>query len=237
MSEPDVSVIVPALNEEERIPTCLEYLNRQDFTGSYEVIVADGCSEDRTVEIAEEMGARVVREKHRRIAAERQAGAKVARGRLLLFTDADSTAPPEWISSVVRSFETHPRVACVYGPVMPSDSQRSTTLLAEIVIPAYMILSGMIGFYTPIGSNMAFRREAFEEIGGFNADLVTCEDLDIAMRSRQCGRLLLDTRMRMYASQRRVDAWGLLHYTVFGIGNAIRYRLTGTSSSSYEDIR
>ena len=78
MPEPDASIVVCTLNEETRIGSCLRRLRDQDYAGAYEIIVADGCSDDRTGEIVREMGVRLVLEQKRSIAAERQAGANAA---------------------------------------------------------------------------------------------------------------------------------------------------------------
>jgi glycosyltransferase involved in cell wall biosynthesis len=237
MSAPEVSVIVCTLNEEKRIGTCLRHLQDQDYTGSYEIIVADARSEDRTVEIAREAGARVVIENKRSIAAERQAGANAARGRWLLFTDADSTAPRHWIASVVQAFCKHPQAACVYGPVTPNDAPALISALSGLVMPMYVLVSHWIGMPTPFGSNLAIRRDVLEKVGGFNTDLVTCEDLDLARRCRQYGQLVLDLRVRMRVSNRRVAAWGVWKYVTFHLFNGIRFYLTGVAGRDYEAVR
>jgi len=237
MQNPDVSVIVCTLNEEKRISACLRCLYDQDYTGVYEIIVADGCSEDRTVEIAERMGARIVLEKKRAIAAERQAGARAALGQFLLFTDADSMAPRGWISAVIHAFRTHPNAVIVYGPVLPSDARPLTSFLANLLLPAYFALLHWLRLDTPVGSSLAIRRDAFLAIDGFNTDLVTCEDIDLAKRCRHLGKLVYSRRVRMLVSQRRVTAWGTWKYVTFHLINGLRYHFTGRSSRDYGCVR
>ncbi|MBU2099961.1 glycosyltransferase, partial [Candidatus Micrarchaeota archaeon] len=106
----DVSIIVCTLNEEKRIGSCLKSINKQKFSGSFEVIVADGNSEDQTVEIAKGLGVKTVIEKVRRISAERNAGAKIAEGKYFLFTDADAVVPENWVQENFDFFEKQPEV-------------------------------------------------------------------------------------------------------------------------------
>jgi len=92
-SEPTVSVVIPCLNEEANIETCvkraLDVLAANDLDG--EVIVADNASEDRSAELAEAAGARVVSEPRRGYGSAYLAGLGVARGRYIVMADADLT--------------------------------------------------------------------------------------------------------------------------------------------------
>ena len=55
-----ISVVIPAFNEEKYLPDCLKSLRNQDYTGPYEIIIADNGSVDETVRIAQNFGARIV---------------------------------------------------------------------------------------------------------------------------------------------------------------------------------
>ncbi|MDP2717349.1 MAG: glycosyltransferase family A protein, partial [Candidatus Micrarchaeota archaeon] len=85
----NVSVIIPAYNEEKTLARTISSIRRQDFVAD-EIIVADGGSSDGTLDIAGAMADQVVVEKKRTISAGRQAGAKIAQGRWLAFADADA---------------------------------------------------------------------------------------------------------------------------------------------------
>ena len=92
-SEPTVSVVIPCLNEEENIETCvrraLDVLSEHGLDG--EVVVADNASEDRSAELAEAAGARVVSEPRRGYGSAYLAGLGAARGRYIVMADADLT--------------------------------------------------------------------------------------------------------------------------------------------------
>ena len=95
----DVSVIVPAHNAQATIGATLAALGRQEFAGSYEVIVVDDGSSDRTAEIARQAGARVIRRPTAGgPAGARNAGREAAAGTVLAFTDADCEPTPRWLA-------------------------------------------------------------------------------------------------------------------------------------------
>ncbi|MEK6902858.1 MAG: glycosyltransferase, partial [archaeon] len=96
----DVSVVVCTLNEEKNIEACIAALRNQDFNGTYEIIVADGPSTDRTRMLAKKLADKVATETRTGIARERQAGAKIASGKIIAFTDCDSATPNEWVRRI-----------------------------------------------------------------------------------------------------------------------------------------
>lgn len=232
----DVSVIVCTLNEEKRIRNCLEHLRRQSFDGSYEIILADGNSPDRTIEIARPLVDQIVVETIRRISAERQAGARIAQGDILAFTDADSSAPENWLENGLKPFRDE-RVVAVYGAVYFSDASPAEDRVARWTMPAFQSLFEFIGLSNPIGSNLFIRKSAMEAIGGFNTQLVTCEDLDLIKRAKTKGKIVYAPQTEMRVSARRIQKWGYLYYVYFHIGNAIRYHVFKKPKRVYEDIR
>jgi Glycosyltransferases involved in cell wall biogenesis len=98
-----ISVIIPALNEEDVIEYCLQSLENQNYK-NFEIIVVDGGSKDRTVEIAEKY-ARVIKQKSKTIGGARKEGTLAAKGDILAFTDADTIFDPNWLSSIEKSMK------------------------------------------------------------------------------------------------------------------------------------
>lgn len=98
----DVSVIIPALNEEKYLPRCLESLSHQSRKEHFEIIVVDGGSIDRTAEIAEEYAHKVI-VKPSPVGVARNLGAKHAEGKILAFIDADTMACKSWTEEIARS--------------------------------------------------------------------------------------------------------------------------------------
>src|SRR5689334_13119115 len=100
-----ISFVIPAWNEESLLGPTLERLSvaRGHLADTSEVIVVDDCSTDRTVEIARQHGAKVVSVDHRQISATRNAGAREARGDLLIFIDADTLVTPQVVCAAVAA--------------------------------------------------------------------------------------------------------------------------------------
>src|SRR5674476_360535 len=89
--DPKVSFIIPALNEEKRIAILIDNIKKLDKNYNYEIIVADGNSTDKTREIAEKMGAIIIRDNKdapKTIANGRNTGASLASGEIFIFCDA-----------------------------------------------------------------------------------------------------------------------------------------------------
>ncbi len=102
-----ISVIIPTLNEEARLPALLADLRRERT--AHEIIVADGGSTDRTATTAKNAGARVVRAaagRGRQLAA----GAAVATGDCLLFLHADTRFPSDGLAAIARQLDAEPRL-------------------------------------------------------------------------------------------------------------------------------
>ena len=89
-----ISVIIPALNEEKYLPDCLKSLRNQDYSGPYEIIIADNGSADNTVRIAHDFNARVVPcPEKKSVFYARQIGADAAQGDIIAQADADTLYP------------------------------------------------------------------------------------------------------------------------------------------------
>lgn len=97
-----VSVVIPTLNEERSIGRVLQMLPKGE---NYEVVIVDGLSTDRTVEIAREMGARVVMEKRRGYGRAYKTGFREARGEIIVTMDGDLTYPAEMVEELVGILE------------------------------------------------------------------------------------------------------------------------------------
>ncbi len=129
---PSVSVVIPAYNEEEYLPLCLQSIRRQDYPGEYEVIAADNASEDKTARVALSWGAKLVYENKRSPACARQKGAEAATGEIIAFIDADTQAPTCWLSAIVSRFVREPETVVVSGPYAYFDAGRIAKITSYI---------------------------------------------------------------------------------------------------------
>ena len=101
-----LSFIVPAHNEERWIGECLSCIRAtmQKVGEPYEVIVVNDASTDATHQIAEQLGARVMRVEHRNISAVRNAGAREAKGQIFFFVDAFGYDPMFFFPEIQKTF-------------------------------------------------------------------------------------------------------------------------------------
>jgi glycosyltransferase involved in cell wall biosynthesis len=100
---PEISVIIPALNEKDTIGNVIRFLRDHQEGFVHEIIVADGGSTDGTVSEAEKAGADRIVQSPKGRARQMNAGAKVASGDLLWFLHADTFPPPRFDAMIVRA--------------------------------------------------------------------------------------------------------------------------------------
>ena len=181
------SVVIPALNEEVSIRRCLDSLSQQRFpANSFEVIVVDNGSSDRTVEIAESykgalhMTVLVVANVH--ISALRNAGATASRGKILAFLDADMVVPAGWLMEAEKIFQ-HSVATVVGGPFSVPEG---SSWVARGWFGRSRPKATASPSYIPSGNLMVTRSDFFR-VGGFDESLQTSEDCDFCCRARELG--------------------------------------------------
>ena len=215
------SIIIPTLNEEKNIGSCIREIQKQ--APSAEIIVVDGMSSDRTVEIARELGATVVFEKKRSVGAARTAGLKQAHGDVVCFVDADALPAKSWFENLVRPFADE-RVVGVGGRALPLDGTILETLGMWMVFGLSSSILFKMGIPLVTGQNMAFRRTAVLQTGGFlevvksGGGRAEGEDTNMFLRIKKKGKIA-HSNSYVKVSMRRIRAWGLPRYVLFNIRN------------------
>ena len=233
---PAVSVIIPALNEAKYIKEVMEGLRNQTL-GNFEVIVVDGGSTDSTVKIARGYGARVVIDKGGLISESRNRGARIARGGILFFTNADTRPAPHAIETYLDVFKEKNVVAAT-GPLDPlEESDAILRFCYKFVSVGLAQFAMAVGAPSISGSNFAVRRSAFMRAGGFDEKFKTYEDLDLSNRLKHQGRIAYSQGALVHTSARRIKAWGIPKYIYFNAANVARYYLFATPKEEYEPIR
>ena len=179
METPAVSILVAARNEETHIQGCLDALRRQEYPGELEVIIVNDRSEDRTAALVSAAAAAwpqlqlVEAPAEQRFSCPKKsalaAGIERSSGNLLLFTDADCQPPPSWVRSTVSQFE--PAVGLVAGyAYFPRPHLLRHKLLALDNLAVGALGAGGLGMGVALsatGRNLAYRREVYDELGGF----------------------------------------------------------------------
>ncbi|MDE2889208.1 MAG: glycosyltransferase [Gemmatimonadota bacterium] len=175
----DVTVVIPARNEAHRIEACLAALAEQTYPPERtDVIVVDDRSTDDTARRALAWtdripGLRVARDTEPALACPKKnaldAGIRVGAGEIILTTDADCIPSPDWIASTVRAFDTDVGMVAGYAP-LSAGKRLLSGLLALQGLVVSTLAAGSMGLGFPLtcsGRNLAYRRAAFHDAGGF----------------------------------------------------------------------
>ena len=212
-----VSVVIPAYNEENYLPSCLESIRKQDYTGEYEVIVVDNACTDNTAKIALDWGAKVVYESKRSPACARQKGAEAATGEIIAFIDADTQAPAYWLSTMVSRFVREPGTVSITGPYAYCDAGRFTKITSYIgnfisIIIDQLFRKAFNKGGAIWGSNFAVRRSALLEVGGFDTSIrFYGEEYEFSLRLKKAGKGGIIPRLFVLTSARRLKRIGVVN--------------------------
>jgi glycosyltransferase involved in cell wall biosynthesis len=185
--KPHLSVIIPCLNVEPVLPVQLEALAGQYCPDPWEVIIADNGSVDRTRDIAESFRRRfsalnVVSVERRGRHHACNAGTRLARGKFLVFVDADDEVAPGFLAAMHRGLENHEFVG---GST--EHRRLNPAVFANVTSARSGGLEPGVGFYPFVGgANMGVSRRVFEMLGGF-ASKPYCEDVDFSWRAQLSG--------------------------------------------------
>lgn len=190
--EPEISIVIPAFNEEASILQTLLSLCRNNTQWSTEIIVVNNASEDRTEALVRAAGIPCVMEPRKGVAFARNAGLHIAKGRYILNADADTIYPKDWINRMVTPLVSNPGIALVYGrfAFIPTGStSRLTYFLYEYIADCTRWFNKK--FRTEAmnvyGFNSGFRREQGLAVDGFNHPPGTNEDGWLALKLRDQG--------------------------------------------------
>ena len=192
---PLVSFVIPCYNERDYLESCLASISRQVADpASFEVIVVDNGSRDGTRELAASLGARVLLNERRGAAASRNLGAREAKGNLLAFVDADCILAPEWLPTLSGHLAGS-RTAAAAAPAVPVPGEMTWVETAWVQVFVCMNRRSQSGVHCVsnlASSNLLIVKSYFQEVGGFDEALLSCEDYDLSQRLLKHGTLVLD---------------------------------------------
>lgn len=200
-----LSIIIPAFNEEKYLPRLLESIKNQDYQ-NFEIIVADANSKDRTAEIAKKYGCKVT--KGGLPAAGRNSGAKIAKGKLLLFLDADVILPQQFLRRTVSEFIR--RNAGVATCFMRPLTKKKTDIALHNFANYYMKITRNVYPHAP-GFCIFSKKSIHDKIKGFNCELKLAEDHDYVRRASMAGCFKILRSETIPVSVRRFDKDGRLN--------------------------
>ncbi|RMG25480.1 MAG: glycosyltransferase family 2 protein [Bacteroidetes bacterium] len=207
--KPEVSIVIPAYNEEANILNTLSSLAELELDYPTELFVVNNNSTDRTQEILDTLEIRSYFQPVQGIKHARQMGLEKAKGIYLLQADADSIYPPYWGIDYVEALKD-PQVMMVYGrhSVIPSEgTPRFSMGLYEMAAGVlYKIRQRNREYINVLGFNSAFRTKDALEKGSYDHTPQGSEDGHMAMTLMQYGKLKLipSDRARVWTDDRRL---------------------------------
>jgi len=215
-NDPEVSIIIPAYNEELNIVPALASLCQNKTARSVEIIVVDNNSKDQTAQLAKACGVNCISETKQGITFARNKGLSVARGKYILNADADSIYPEQWIENMVKPLEDE-RIALTYGrfSLIPTgDTGRLTYFFYEYIAEFSRFINKKVKdeAVNVYGFNSGFRRTQGLSVGSFNHPIHTNEDgwLALKLRDKGYGKLHLVTNIEalVWTTDRRIQLDG-----------------------------
>ena len=181
-----LSVVIPAYNEARLIERTLQSVatsiasNQQaEFTS--EIIVVNNNSTDNTAELARQSGARVVFEPINQIGRARNAGAAQATGDWLLFLDADSLLSPGLLADILKLIASEKYVGC--GSTLRMEG---LPWWANMTLLFWTTVSVLC--HWAAGALVVCRRDAFQDVGGFDQELYALDEIRLSKQLKQWGR-------------------------------------------------
>ncbi len=185
---PRISVIVCTRNGARTLDECLTSLERLDYPNFEIIAVDDGSTDDSRGIIARHAGVRLVVQEVAGLSVARNNGADHATGEILAYTDDDCVADRDWLRYLCLAFRDS-SVACAGGPNIPPPAQSlaQACVIAAPGGPAHVLLTDVQAEHVP-GCNLAVRRSAFDEVGGFLPQYRTAgDDVDFCWRLLERG--------------------------------------------------
>jgi cellulose synthase/poly-beta-1,6-N-acetylglucosamine synthase-like glycosyltransferase len=177
-----ISIVIAARNEEDRILPCLRSLENLDYPiNMFEIIFVDDNSQDKTAEIIQSFcdknqNWKLIRldKKSEELRGKKNAllnGIKQAEGDLIFTTDADCIVPPQWLKKTINYFGSGVSMVLGYSPLVYVDKPYFRLLqfdnLFSVIASAAPTKLGYP--FSSVGRNLAYRKDAYKDVGGFLA--------------------------------------------------------------------
>lgn len=207
MKKFEVSVIIPAYNEEEYIGSCLQSLVGQKTKINFEVVLVDNNSTDDTKKIAlsfkDKLNIRVITEKQQGRGIARWRGFEKAAGDFLFSSDADTIMPSDWIERFTEYFKNEKIVAVTSLCNIDDPSSTNKAVFKLIHVIANQVHRIAMGYHCIYGFSFAIRKDIYVKSGKLNKKLNALDDVDLGTRVRKFGKIQLVRNMSVLTSNRR----------------------------------
>lgn len=180
----EASIIIPTYNRCRSLKRTLESLRKLNFPlNKFEIVLVDNNSSDDTPKVAfhfRKLGLPIkyIKEGRLSFTVARHTGARIARGRVLLYIDDDVTVSKEWLKTATSAFAKNPRIGMIGGPIKPIYEKRPPKWVSRMN-PIWLSLFDCGTKEKEIssvpGPNLAIRKSVLKEVGGFPPDTIGVE--------------------------------------------------------------
>ena len=195
-----ISVIIPAHNEERYLGSTLEALHRQSYGWSEIIVVANGCT-DHTAEVARGRCHRLIVLSQKSLGVARNLGARMAKGEVLVFLDADTLLDPMAIENIASNFPEEMAAGTVRG-------------VPDVSNLKYRLMYGIKNFvhrsslhHGSSGVILCWKKH-FMQTGGFDEGLEVRENSELIRRLMRFGKYRYIQKVAATTSMRRYDQRG-----------------------------
>lgn len=210
---PSVSIVIPTYSRPGHLADCLRSLARLDYPRDrLEVIVVDDGGDAPLEDVVAPFGSDLALSLHRQRnagpAAARNAGAELARGEYLAFTDDDCLPEPGWLKELVGVLSRNPE-SMVGGTTVNAASSlyfATSQLIVDVVYRHYNADPQAARFIS--SNNMAMSARGFGDIGGFDPAFRAAEDRELCDRWRHRGRRIIHVSTARVGHARPMNARG-----------------------------
>ncbi|MEN4005888.1 MAG: glycosyltransferase [Methanobacteriaceae archaeon] len=167
-----ISIIIPTLNSEKTLEQCLKSIENQSYQ-NYEVIVVDGGSEDKTVEIAEKFNAKVINANIKNMSKQTNIGISNSNGRYIYRVDSDVILNPKILEKCIEKCEGYDGVCTNW---IPDESISFWAKVRKIEKESYvkhLNYVGAIKYNKNVAGATFLRRDVIDSVGGFDENVPT----------------------------------------------------------------
>jgi glycosyltransferase involved in cell wall biosynthesis len=199
-----LSIIIPTLNEENYLPILLDSIRNQGFK-DLEIIIADAGSKDKTIEIAKGFGCKII--KGGLPARGRNEGAKVARGNLFLFLDADTILPEDFFEKALKEFKERNLDIASFCLEAKTKSKFKKFLFDTFYNLPILILEKILAHGAQA---ILVKKEIFEKVGGFDEEIKFAEDHSFMRKAKKVVNFGILRKVRVFSSLRRFEREGFI---------------------------
>ena len=229
---PDLSIIIPAHNEEDFIRQTLHSIRQQTYQNYEIIVVANGCT-DKTEEIVNKRSndkLKLLKISKPNVSRARNYGASKANGNIFVFLDADTLLDADALQIIKQSFTKEHSIATT--KVRPDNNSRKFKFHMNL-----KNLANKTGIYKGwVSGALICHKTHFDNVQGYDHQRIIREHRNLIIKLLNYGKFTLINTYTT-TSMRRFQDWGLFKSALFWIKHTIKDNFGDISKSDYEKIR